>query len=102
MSSNFDSDYKSIHKLIYSEIRKRLAVHPVFTQADYDDLFQDISISLFRTYKTYDRTKGAYTTYAFLVIQGGITSFLRHHLKAKRNKYQSVSYEALVESGELV
>ncbi len=58
--------------------------HVYKSNSEYDDLFQEGSIGLWRAIKTYDEEKGVFSSYAYRNIQSNIWHYWRKQSAIKR------------------
>lgn len=86
---------------VYSSLISSVAKSFSVSTNDYEDLFQEGRIALYRAVCKYDSSKASFTTFAAVCIKNALTSFVRTYHSKSKLPADSISLDDS-NSGELV
>lgn len=76
---------------LYSDMLHRVINSCGFCGYDYDDMFQEAQMGLFKAVMTYDNRYSSFSTYAYICVKSSVVSFLRKS-SAKSNIPQNMLF----------
>lgn len=86
---------------LYSDMLHSIISTCGFSGSDYDDLFQEAQMGLFKAVMTYDSRYSSFSTYAYICIKSSVMSYLRKS-SAKSNIPQSMLFSLSDEDFDII